>query len=113
MAARRQSRSTAIPWRAVLPGCGPAKILVETRLSPDAGFVEVSIDDNGPGIPVERREAVFAEGVSFRPEGTGLGLALVREVAVEDLGGSVRVDDSALGGARFVLRIPIAGAKTS
>ncbi len=47
------------------------------------GAVELSVEDNGPGIPVEARERVFERfyRVAQDTEGTGLGLAIVREIA--------------------------------
>lgn len=82
----------------------------------EAGRVEVSlvrgdhavrlfVDDNGGGVPPSRRERVFEPYVTHREEGSGLGLALVRQFA-EAHRGSVRCTDSPLGGARFELRLP-------
>ncbi|MGY0158836.1 two-component system sensor histidine kinase PhoQ [Edwardsiella tarda] len=79
-------------------------------------FVEVSaclqgdtlllwVDDDGPGIPDDKRELVFARGQradTLRP-GQGLGLALVDEL-VAQYEGSVTIDDSPLGGARMHVR---------
>ena len=71
----------------------------------------LTVDDTGPGIRVEDRELVFErfrqlDGKPNRAfSGTGLGLAIVREFVAAS-SGSVRVEDSALGGARFVVRLP-------
>jgi signal transduction histidine kinase len=92
---------------------GTAQIQVEGRLGSDSKHIEVFVDDNGPGIPQERRQTVFEEGVSFRPEGTGLGLAFVRETVKEDLEGEVWIEESPSGGARIVLKIPVMGAAKS
>jgi two-component system, OmpR family, sensor histidine kinase MtrB len=69
----------------------------------------ISVDDDGPGVPVDQRRHVFerfARGVtSASTPGTGLGLAL----AVEHLrlhNGQIWIDDSPTGGARFVIEIP-------
>ena len=67
--------------------------------------VEVSIRDDGPGIPPDKLEKIFEAYYTTKEKGTGLGLATVKH-NVELYGGSVRVE-SALGkGARFVLVFP-------
>jgi signal transduction histidine kinase len=78
----------------------------------DGEEVELVIDDDGPGIPEEHRERVFESGFSTRAGGTGLGLALVREVVQTELHGRVACLRSPHGGARFVLRLPIARRTT-
>lgn len=74
-----------------------------------AKAVLLTVEDNGPGVPENMRRAIFTEGVSLRPGGAGLGLALVREVIENELRGLVACDASSLGGARFVLRMPATG----
>ena len=58
------------------------------------------VEDDGPGIPPEKRDAVLEQGVSSNPDGSGLGLAIVRAVA-DAHGWEVIVTESADGGARF------------
>lgn len=70
--------------------------------------VEIAIDDNGSGIPEEEREMVFerfSRGSTASHSGSGLGLALVAQQA-ELHGGTAVLEDSPLGGARLVLRLP-------
>lgn len=77
--------------------------------------VTITVEDDGPGVPLALRERVFDVGVSTKDApGTadgqapqrGIGLALVRRIA-ERHRGSAAVDDSpALGGARFVIDLP-------
>jgi two-component system osmolarity sensor histidine kinase EnvZ len=73
--------------------------------------VDVIVDDDGPGIPAERREDVFRPFFrlesSRNPEtgGTGLGLAIARDI-VRTHGGELTLHDSPLGGLRAVLRLP-------
>jgi signal transduction histidine kinase len=74
-----------------------------------AKAVLLTVEDNGPGVPENMRRAIFTEGVSLRPGGAGLGLALVREVIENEMRGLVACDASSLGGARFVLRMPATG----
>jgi two-component system sensor histidine kinase PilS (NtrC family) len=58
------------------------------------GAVCVEIRDQGPGIPLELRDKVFAPFFSNRTDGTGLGLAIVRQI-VENHGGRVEIDADA------------------
>ncbi len=70
--------------------------------------VQIAIDDNGSGVPEAERSAVFerfARGSTASHSGSGLGLALVAQQA-ELHGGTASLEDSALGGARLVLRLP-------
>lgn len=67
--------------------------------STETGF---AIEDNGPGIPEEKRSAVFEEGYTGA-EGTGLGLAIVKTI-IEAHGWSIDIiNGTNLGGARFVV----------
>lgn len=75
------------------------------------GGVEVVVDDAGPGVPQHLRRAIFSGSGPIREGGTGLGLPIVREIIEGELKGTVSCEDSPLGGARFVLRIPIQGSE--
>ena len=77
--------------------------------APDAGKLRICIDDDGPGLAAEAREAVFARGVRAdeRTPGAGLGLSIVRELA-QLYGGEVRLEVSPWGGLRAVLALPLA-----
>ncbi len=72
----------------------------------DAGFY---VEDDGPGVPPEAREAVFEAGYSTAENGVGFGLAIVKRVA-EAHGWEVRVTDGQSGGARFeVSKVEVVG----
>lgn len=77
------------------------------------GEVELIVDDDGSGIPADDRARVVErfvrldEGRARDAGGSGLGLAIVAEV-VRAHGGSLRIEDAPLGGARFVVRLPAA-----
>lgn len=74
--------------------------------------IELTIDDDGPGIPSDKREEVFRPFYrldrSRNPEtgGTGLGLAIARDVARVH-GGDIELDDSPHGGLRVRVRLPV------
>jgi signal transduction histidine kinase len=77
------------------------------------GFVEVEVSDTGIGIPVEEQEKIFERfyqveaGPRRRYEGTGIGLAIVRDI-LRLHGGGIRVESVAGEGATFVFTLPMA-----
>lgn len=83
---------------------------VEVRLTRMDGVAVLEIDDDGPGVPVERREDLFGrfrrlDDARGRDEGgAGLGLALVADI-VRVHGGNVEIAEAALGGARLTVRL--------
>ena len=83
----------------------------EVRLIKGPRMAEILIDDNGPGIPEDRREDAFRpfhrldESRSQNVTGTGLGLTLARDFARAH-GGDIRLEDSPMGGLRVRLRLP-------
>lgn len=69
--------------------------------------VEIRVSDNGPGIDAERAGKIFDPFYTSRPDGTGLGLAVVKSVA-ESHGGDIRLAAPGERGATFVLHLPAA-----
>ena len=71
----------------------------------------LTVEDDGPGIREEDRERVLQRGgrADSATPGHGIGLAVVREL-VESHGGTLTLDRSPLGGARFTLRFPAPAA---
>jgi signal transduction histidine kinase len=69
--------------------------------------LSVAVDDDGPGISEENRARVLQRGVRTDESvpGHGLGLAMVRDT-VDLYGGTITIEESPLGGARFSLRLP-------
>jgi two-component system NtrC family sensor kinase len=72
-----------------------------------AGLVQLRVDDSGSGVSPELRDSIFDPFFTTKPvgQGTGLGLSLVYGI-VEDHQGTIRVAESPLGGARFLLDLP-------
>ena len=71
-------------------------------------FLQIEVEDDGPGIPADKRAQIFVPFFTTRARGTGLGLALV-QCTVVDLGGSIEVGEGPRGGASFRMRLPAAG----
>ena len=88
-----------------------ARARIELRAWVEGGRVFVAVDDDGPGVPPEQREAVFQPFKRLdgererRSRGWGLGLAIVRRVA-EAHGGQARMQSAPLGGARLLIDWP-------
>jgi two-component system osmolarity sensor histidine kinase EnvZ len=68
--------------------------------------VQVTVDDDGPGIAPERREGVFRPFASGASGGTGLGLTIARDI-VRAHGGEIVLEDSPLGGLRARIQLPV------
>jgi signal transduction histidine kinase len=71
--------------------------------------IEITVSDNGPGIPLEEQELIFERfyqgtKAGFK-EGTGLGLAITKRL-VEQHGGLIRVDSAPGSGSRFSIKLP-------
>jgi two-component system osmolarity sensor histidine kinase EnvZ len=78
----------------------------------DHRYLTVTVDDDGPGIPIDLREDVFKPFLRLDDArnqdegGTGLGLAIARDIA-RSHGGDIALGDSPLGGLRATVRVPV------
>jgi two-component system osmolarity sensor histidine kinase EnvZ len=78
----------------------------------DHRYLTVTVDDDGPGIPVHLRQDVFKPFLRLDDArnqdevGTGLGLAIARDIA-RSHGGDITLGESPLGGLRASVRIPV------
>lgn len=72
--------------------------------APVAAPIEITIADNGPGIPDDIRARLFTPYLTTKAGGTGIGLALVQKL-VHEIGGRIKCDSSS-GGATFRLNLP-------
>ncbi len=68
--------------------------------------VLVMVDDDGPGIPLDRRESVFRPFQTGSAGGTGLGLTIARDI-VRAHGGEITLEQSPLGGLRARIQLPV------
>jgi two-component system, NtrC family, sensor kinase len=80
---------------------------VRVEAVPDAEGLQISVGDDGPGVPAQERRRVFDPFYTTKAvgQGTGLGLSVASAVA-EDHGGRLILEDDPLGGARFILTVP-------
>ena len=88
----------------------PAGSRIVVTAEVNAPFLQASVCDNGPGIPMGREEAIFEKFTRGEREsaksGVGLGLAICRAI-VEAHGGTIRAAGSADGGACFTFTLPV------
>lgn len=90
---------------------------IMVTLGESHGQAVIRVCDRGPGVPPELRERIFEPfyrlpGATERDGGVGLGLALVKSIAIRH-GGSVVCEDRSDGGACFVLQLPLTPAGSS
>ncbi len=92
-----------------LAGHGGGCIELRAEADERAGWVRIEVADDGPGLPEEESERLFEPFVTTKEGGTGLGLALVRQV-VERHGGEVELLSRSEGGALARFTLPAASA---
>jgi len=86
------------------------RAVVSAARKPDA--IEITVDDDGPGIPEEKYETVFRpfarldQSRNVETGGVGLGLTIARDV-VHAHGGEIRLGRAPLGGLRVLIRLPL------
>jgi two-component system sensor histidine kinase KdpD len=92
----------------------PPDAPISVRLRRDGDDAVIEVTDRGPGIPPDKREAVFERFAGWRPPdyedrpGAGLGLFISRAVAREH-GGEASIADGPAGGTMLIVRIPVEG----
>jgi signal transduction histidine kinase len=90
----------------------PAQKTVRLEVSSDASHVEFSVHDQGRGFPEAFRAQPFAPVRSTKPGGSGIGLAISKQLA-NHLGAELELQDSSAQGCAFVLRVPIAVSRSA
>ena len=84
---------------------------IGVRATQHGDQIWIAVDDDGPGIPVDQREAVFKPFYRLDPSrnpstgGVGLGLTIARDIVLSH-GGDIELGDSARGGLRVLIRLP-------
>lgn len=85
---------------------------IAVALESNNNKLEITVDDDGPGIPAEKREEVFKafyridESRNKETGGVGLGLSIARDI-ITSHGGKIELTDSELGGLRVLISIPL------
>ncbi len=85
---------------------------ISIRALRSRGWLTVTVEDDGPGIPADKREEVFRPFHSLNKarnqnvKATGLGLAITRDI-IRGHGGEITLGNSVLGGLKAVIRIPL------
>jgi CheY-like chemotaxis protein/anti-sigma regulatory factor (Ser/Thr protein kinase) len=79
--------------------------VIRVRLSATGNEVSISVEDDGPGIPAENVDKLFEPFFTTKRSGTGLGLAVVKQI-VERHHGRIETENREGGGASFTISIP-------
>jgi signal transduction histidine kinase len=79
--------------------------LIDVEVTNSDGQLAISVSDNGPGVPEEFQDKLFARGTSSKGEAGGLGLHLCKQI-IERIGGSIELDKDAKG-ATFQIELPV------
>ncbi len=87
--------------------CVSCSVLPHHGPDDDTRWVEVLVDDDGPGVPADARDRIFEPFFTTKARGSGLGLSIVHAIVTQH-DGTIRADASPLGGARMVLSLPCA-----
>lgn len=86
--------------------------MLAITMTRDERYLSIAVEDDGPGIPADKRDLVFRpffrldEARNLDEAGSGLGLAIARDIA-RIHGGDIYLSDSAMGGLRATVRIPV------
>ncbi len=83
------------------------RILIATEMDWNRTRVRITVADEGPGIPPDDQEKLFAPYFSRKQTGTGLGLAIVHRI-VTDHGGTIQAANRHPRGAGFIIELPVA-----
>jgi signal transduction histidine kinase len=96
-----QNAIEAVAWS---DGARPRQVRVLTSWTSEA--VQVAVEDSGPGVAAQAREHLFEPFFTTKRNGTGLGLATAQRFVAAH-GGRIDLEEAQLGGARFVVSLPL------
>jgi PAS domain S-box-containing protein len=99
------ARNAAEACRGAVGG-GRVRIRGTLNAKTAEGTQQISVIDNGPGIPTGELPKIFRPFYTTKADGTGLGLAIVQKIIVQH-GGSVEVRNRSQGGAEFMVTLPV------
>ena len=90
-------------------GAQGGRLIVGIRENPGDRMIEISVEDNGTGVPPDLAEKIFAPFFTTKPvgKGTGLGLSVCLGI-ISDMGGAIKVRNVETSGARFTVELPAA-----
>lgn len=121
---RLHARVDCDAWKQVLTNMldnavkyGPPGQTVHVRLSRQKTMIRLEVEDEGPGVPADERESIWLRfhrldrDRGTHKAGSGIGLAIVREI-IASHGGRCWVENADSGGARFVVEAPLDGTET-
>jgi two-component system, NtrC family, sensor histidine kinase HydH len=89
-----------------MEGGGSLLLRLDTAMSGARPMARITVQDNGPGLPLQDVERVFDPYYTTKPRGTGLGLAIVQKI-VESHHGEVRVQSAPGAGTTFTVLLPV------
>src|SRR5207237_7464402 len=90
--------------QAMAAGSGRGKLVVETTRGD--GMIQITFQDNGPGISKEHQRKIFDPFFTTKPDGTGLGLSISYGI-VKEHGGEISVQSTPGSGTTFRIELPI------
>lgn len=82
------------------------RVEVTGGLEQGEGALTIAVRDTGPGVPADKRSAIFEPYFTTKPEGSGLGLWIVQQIITAH-GGAVEAANAAEGGAVFTVHLPL------
>ena len=80
--------------------------VIRVRSSAEKGHLFIRVSDSGPGVPEKQRKNIFDPFYTTKCDGTGIGLSLSQRIVADHMG-KLTVEESELGGARFVIELPL------
>ncbi len=86
-------------------GAGRAKLSIRVHQIPATNMIELRVEDNGPGVSLDRAEKIFVPYFTTKADGTGLGLAIVKKIILHH-SRNISLRRAPTGGAAFVVMLP-------